>query len=112
MSNSSSWDLVIPALVSGGFGAGLATVATALIQTWGKKGESRATAANLISDAAGALAARQSETIARLEARVDKQYTAIVALTSVIDELLPQVTLTEEQLQRLHKAVTAAKMAL
>lgn len=102
---------LIPAIISGGLGAGIATVAVAVIQTWGKKSESRAHAVDLITDAAGALAARQGETIDRLEKRVDRQARAIVALTSVLDDLLPRVVLGEEERAKLHKAINAAKLA-
>lgn len=112
MSNQSPWEQVIPALISGGFGAGLATVVTALVQTLGKKAESRANAADLITDAAGNLAARQAETIARLEARVERQAKAISALTAVLDEMLPSLPMDAPARQRLHKAVMAAKVAV
>lgn len=107
-----SWGSVVPALVSGGFGAGLATVVVAVIQTLSKKSESRATAAELITDAAGTLAAQQGETILRLEARIERQATAIVALTAILDEMLPQVPLPDPDRKRLHKAVMAAKLAV
>ncbi len=112
MSAQHPWETIIPALVSGGFGAGLATIVTALIQTWSKKGESRASAADLITDAAGTLAARQGETIARLEARVERQAKAIMALTSALDELLPSLPVTESERARLHKACVTAKLAV
>lgn len=109
---SNKWEQVIPALISGGFGAGLATMVTAVIQTLGKKAESRANAADLITDAAGNLAARQAETIARLEARVERQATAISALTVVLDEMLPELPIDARSRQKLHKAVMAAKLAI
>ena len=112
MSAPSPWETVIPALVSGGFGAGLATIATALIQTLGKKSESRASAVDLITDAAGTLASRQGETIARLEARVERQAKAIVALTNTLDELLPQVPLSDPERDKLRKAMSVARLAV
>lgn len=112
MSGQSPWDAIVPAIVSGGLGAGLAAIATALIQTWGRRAESRATAADLITDAAGALAARQGETILRLETRVARQARAIAALTAVLDEMLPQVPLSDPERARLRKAIMAAKMAV
>ena len=110
MSSTAPW--VVSALVSGGFGAGLASLITAVIQTQGKKSESRATAADLIAQAAGSLAARQGELIAKLEARVERQAAAIVALTAAIDELLPQVPLVDEEREKLHQAILAAKLAV
>ena len=86
MSGQSPWDAIVPAIVSGGLGAGLAAVATALIQMWGRKAESRATAADLITDAAGALAARQGETILRLETRVARQAKAIAEVKKMMVE--------------------------
>ena len=112
MSNNSPWEAIIPALISGGFGAGLATVVTAVVQTLGKKAESRATAAGIITDAAGNLAARQSETIARLEARVERQAKALVALTAVIDELLTDMAIDVPARKRLHKAIMDAKLSI
>lgn len=109
---SSHQDAIIPAIVSGGFGAGLATIIVAVIQAIGKKSESRANAADLITDAAGALAARQSETISRLELRIDRQATAIIALTAVLDELLPNLELDTKEKRKLATAIRAAKLAL
>jgi len=109
---TSSWDAAIPALISGGFGAGVATISVALIQTWGRKSESRANAADLITDAAGALAVRQGETIVRLESRVDRQAYAIIQLTAVLDELLPHLDLTVVERSKLAKVVNVAKLAL
>lgn len=109
---TSPWDSVIPALVSGGFGAGLATIIAAWIQAWSKKGEARASAADLITDAAGTLASRQAETISRLEARVERQAKAILMLTETLDELLPSIPISDGARARLHKAYTAAKLAV
>lgn len=100
------------AVVSGGLGAAAATVLAAGIQVWGKRGESRATAADLISEAAGALASRQSETIGRLEARIDRQTQAIIALTAILDELLPQIAVDDSEKTKLRAAIHAAKLAL
>lgn len=103
---------LIPVIISGGFGAGTATIVSAVIQTWGRKSESRANAADLIAQAAGSLASRQGETILRLEKRVDRQATAIAALTAVLDELLPQLRLSDPEQAKLRKAVSAAKLAM
>ena len=108
-----AWDAVVPALVSGGFGAGVATIVVAGIQVWGKKSESRATAADLITDAAGSLASRQAETISRLESRIDRQARAIITLTTVLDEILPQLRgLPDLERKTLHEAISSAKLAL
>ena len=107
-----SWAGIVPALVSGGFGAGIAAIAVAVIQMVGKKSESRATAADLITDAAGSLAQRQAETISRLEIRIDRQGSAIIGLTAVLDELLPKLNLDAEEQKKLRGAINAAKMAL
>lgn len=98
--------------MSGGFGAGIATVVVAMIQTFSKRSESRATAADLITGAAGSLAVRQGETIVRLEARIERQAQAIVALTAVLDEILPRLDITESDRRKLHKAIMAAKLAV
>lgn len=106
------WGSIVPALVSGGFGAGTAAIIVAIIQTIGKRSESRATAADLITDAASNLAQRQSDVIERLERRLDRQTEAIIALTTALDDLLPQLVVGDEERARLHKAIRNAKLAL
>lgn len=100
------------ALVSGGLAAAIAAISVAMIQTFGKKSESRAHAADLITDAAGSLACRQSDTIDRLEKRVDRQTRAILALTAVLDDMLPKVVLSDPERVKLQRAITAAKLSL
>jgi len=106
------WEGVVPAVVSAGLGAGGATLLAAIVQVVGRKSESRASAANLITGAASSLAQQQSDTITRLEKRVDRQAKAILSLTEVLEELLPQLKLGPTEQAKLRKAVAAARMAV
>lgn len=68
MSDSpTSW---IGALLTGGIGAALGSVATAVLQLLGHKAESRATAADLVTRAAGNLVDRLEKDNADLRARL------------------------------------------
>ena len=106
------WEGVVPAVVSAGLGAGGATLLAAIVQVVGRKSESRASAANLITGAASSLAQQQSDTITRLEKRVDRQAKVILSLTEVLEELLPQLRLGPTEQAKLRKAVAAARMAV
>ena len=108
----SSNESIIPALITGGFGAGIATVTVALIQTRSKRAEVRATAADLITEAASTLATRQAEHIIRLEARVERQAQALIHLTEVLDELIPQLRLEKGHREALHAAIVLARTSI
>ena len=103
---------LIGTILTGGLGAALGSVITAVIQLMGHKGESRATAADLVTHAASALSEQQANTIARLEQRDERLRQAALLLTDTLDELLPQLQLPDGELVRLRKAVSSVKLAV
>ena len=103
---------VVGGLAYAGVGAAIGSIVAAAISARSGKGEARAHAADLITDAAGALADKQAATIDRLEKRADKQAKAIITLTSVVDELLDQLKLPTSEKQKLQQAVNEARLAI
>ena len=99
------------ATVMTGVGAMIGTVVTATIQILGRRGEARATAADLVTHAAGGLAEQQGRTIERLERELERQRTALLGLLDVVDELVPQLPLDSAEVRKLKTAIRAAKMA-
>jgi formiminotetrahydrofolate cyclodeaminase len=108
--SESSWSAAIIALVTGGVGAAVGGVGTALIQSVSHKGESRAAAADLVTNAAGNLADRLDKLNTRLECENAQMRKAMVALTEAVEELLPVVT-DEPTRRRVQKAISAARVA-
>ena len=106
------WSEAAGALAYAGVGAAVGSVGAAAITAHSGKGESRAHAADLISNAAGELADRQAAAINRLELRLDRMAQALIMLTSVDDELLEQVPMPVSEKHKLQKAVNAAKLAI
>jgi hypothetical protein len=102
----------ISALAYAGVGAGVGSIGAAIVSTHASKGESRAHAANLISEAAAGLAERQVEIIDRITDQNERMRQAIILLSDVLDELLPQLPLSAPDMNRLKKATNAAKSAL
>lgn len=95
-----------------GLGAGLGSIGAAIVSSRSGKGEARAHAADMISNAASVLADQQSETIERLVTQNDRMRKAIILLTDVMDDLLPQLALPKTELAKLKKATNAAKLAV
>ena len=102
----------ITALAYAGVGAGVGSIGAAIVSTRAGRGESRAHAANLISEAAAGLAERQVEIIDRISGQNEKMRQAIILLSDVLDDLLPQLPLAKTDLTKLKKATNAAKSAL
>lgn len=102
----------VTALAYAGVGAGVGSIGAAIVSTHASKGESRAHAANLISEAAAGLAERQVEIIDRITQQNERMRQAIILLSDVLDELLPQLPLDRTDLNKLKKATNAAKSAL
>lgn len=98
------------ALITGGVGAALGSIGTALVQTLSKRGESRAVAADRVTHAAGNLADRLDRMNASLEAENSLMRQAIIALADVMDEVVP--LLPDEQRAKARAAISAARMAL
>lgn len=82
---------LIPALLTGGIGAALGGIGTALIQSISGKGISRAEAADRVTNAAGNLADRLDKEIARRDKEIAHMRKALSALSAAIEDLLPMV---------------------
>lgn len=99
------------ALITGGVGAALGSIGTALIQSFSKRGESRAVAADRIADAAGNLADRLDKMNTHLEEENTVMRHAIIALADVMDEMIPLLP-AEDMRIRAKAAITASRRAL
>lgn len=106
------WGDAAGALAYAGVGAAVGSIGAAAITAHSSKGESRAHAADLISNAAGELADHQAAAIERLEKRLDRIVAALQMLTTVDEELLEQVPMPVSERTKLQKAVNAAKQAI
>lgn len=72
---------ITSALITGGLGATIGSVATTLIQVYSKKGETRAQAANIISG-------YQSQWIDKLQRENQNVREVLVSVTDILDELI------------------------
>lgn len=89
---------MLPSLITGGLGAALGSVGTAMIQSISSRGESRAIAADRVTNAAGNLADRLDKMNSTLESRLAKSEDenrqmrqALMALTEAVEDLLPVI---------------------
>lgn len=89
---------LVPALITGGLGAAIGSIGTALIQSLSSRGEARAIAADRVTNAAGNLADRLDKMNTTLEERLTKSEldnmrlrNALVSLTEAVEDLLPAV---------------------
>ena len=96
---------VAGALLSGGLGATIGSVVTAVLQIQSKKGESRANAAKVITDAAGTM-------VERLTHDNERMRIAILLLTDVLDEIIDDMPADTVAKERLRKANRLAKEAV
>ena len=105
-------DNVVAIITGGGIGAGVATIAAAVIQARTGKGEARAHAADMLAEASGTLSTHYVNEIARLIERSTAMRAALNELTEAVDELLdnPRIALTEGQSRRMRRANQAAKL--
>lgn len=101
---------ILPALLTGGFGAAIGGVGIALIQSFSSKGISRAEAADRVTQAAGNLADRLDREIARRDHQIEKMRKAMVLLTEAIEDLLPMVE-SEDIRNRTHEAIRQARLS-
>ena len=92
-------------LITGGLGAALGGVITAALQVMARHGESRATAAAIVTKAAGGL-------VERFERENKQLREAVLLLTDVLDELMPQLEAPPEVLAKLKAAKLAAQRAV
>lgn len=100
---------VISTVITGGIGAAMGGVLTAIIQVTSRRGESRARAADLVAGAAGGLATQQANTIARLDKENTKLREALTILTEAVEELLPYVQADPEVITRTREALRHAR---
>lgn len=100
----------IVALVTGGLGAALGSIGTAIIQTVSKKGEARAVAAERVTSAAGNLADRLDRLNTKLEKENVQMRKALVSLCEAVEDILDVVE--EESIKdRVQKAINNARIA-
>lgn len=104
-------DNIVAIITGGGIGAGVATIATAVIQARSGKSEARAHAADMLAEASGTLSAHYVNEIARLTERTTAMRSAINELSEAVDELLndPQNKLTAGQIRKLRRINQTAK---
>ena len=95
----------VGAAITGGIGAAVGAVTAATVQVLGKRGESRAHAADLVTNAAGRMVDRLDSDNASLRE-------AILLLTAVLDEVLPMLDAPEEVIEKLRRAKRAAQRAI
>lgn len=110
---------VINALVTGGIGAAVGSIAVAVINSWSKKGESRAAAADLVTNASVGLIDRLEKTNTRLDGENKHLRSAILTLTDAVDECLtvaaepnPSPIALERVRAKLREANREAKMVV
>lgn len=96
---------LVVTLLTGGVGATLGSLLTAVFQVMGHRGESRANAADLVTKAAGAM-------VDRLDRENRALREAVLLLTDVLDEVLPQIKAPPDVVQKLHDAKLAAQRAV
>lgn len=101
---------MMAALITGGLGATVGTVLTAVIQLVSKRGESRAVAADRVTNAAGNLADRLDKINADLEQENLHMREVMIALAEGVEELLP---LAEDEATKvkIRTAIRAARIA-
>lgn len=99
---------VVGSLITGGVGATLASIVVAIIQLVGHRGESRATAADVVTEAA-------ERVMTRLEKENEHMRAALVAVMEVLDQIITSLEHTgsvqPEELAALRAAYKAAKLA-
>ena len=100
----------VVALFTGGLGAAIGSVGTALIQTISKKGEARAVAADRVTNAAGNLVDRLDKLNTKLEEEKSQMRKAMVALTEAVEDIIPYLQ-DEEVKDRVREAVNNARIA-
>lgn len=108
MSDSSN---IVVGLLTGGLGATLGSIGTALIQTVSKKGESRATAADMVTNAAGNLADRLDRWNKELREENAQMRKAFGSLCEAVEDILEIIPDEVEKKLKVKKAVEEARIA-
>lgn len=101
----------IPAIITGGLGAAVGSIGTALVQTWSGRGLNRADAADKVTNAAGRLADRLDKMNTSLNRENQAMRRAVDALIDVMQDivpLLPDPTIRS----RAEDAIKTARLAL
>lgn len=101
---------IFVALITGGLGAALGTVGTAIVQSFSKKRESRATAADLVTNAAGNLADRLDKFNTKLELENMQMRKALILLTEAVEDMMSEVADVEKR-EKIQNAINAARLA-
>lgn len=96
---------ILTTLVTGGLGATFGGIITAVLQVVGKRGESKAAAADLVSKAAGSI-------VARLDQENKALREAILLLIEVMDEVAPDLIVHPQVSRKLLAARRAAERAI
>ena len=94
-----------------GLGAVISPLIIALIQSQGKRSESRATAADLISNAAGGFVERLNKDNIDLRRTVKLQRSAILKIVDVLDDIIDNLPLDGPTEQKLKLASRLAREA-
>lgn len=82
---------IINTIITGGLGAAIASVVIAVINSFSKKGESRANAADLVTNAAGGLIDRLNQDNKDLRGENRHLREAILTLTDVLDNIVDEM---------------------
>jgi len=96
---------LVGTLVTGGLGATIGGIVTAGIQVMSRRGESKAVAADLVTKAAVSM-------VDRLDRENKALREAILLLTDVLDEVLPQLQAPDDAVATLKAAKLAAQRAV
>lgn len=95
----------VDSLITGGVGAALGGIITAIVQVISTHGESRANAAAIVTKAAGSM-------VERLDQENKQLREAVLLLTDVLDEIIPVIQAPPEALEKLKEAKKAAQRAV
>lgn len=103
---------VVGTIITGGLGATLGGVMTALIQVLSKKSESRAKAADIVADAAGGLADRLNHMNEDLTKDNKVLRQSVLVLIGVVDAAVLDLPPGSPWAEKLRHASEAAKLSL
>ena len=101
---------VVSALITGGLGAAIGSVGTAVVQSLSGRGESRAIAADRVTNAAGNLADRLDRFNLKLERENQQLRRAMVMLAEAVEDILP--TIADEAVRdKVQDAINEARIS-
>ena len=99
---------VVGALITGGLGATIGSIGTAVVQSMSSRGESKAIAADRVTNAAGNLADRLDKFNTRLERENAALRRALLSLCEAIEDIMPVVDDAVVR-SKVHDAVSEAR---